>query len=265
VLDADVDVTATYAVEAAPIDLMQSQVSENTESSIYNQKLPFTVELSMEGKLLKPDISFQLGLEDQAKSYAGGAVYGKIQSINQIESEVNKQVFALLILNRFMANNPFASAGGTTEGLVRTSVSRLLSEQLNKLTDQIDGLDINVGLKSYEDFSTGERQGRTDLNLGISTDLLNDRVTVKVAGNITLEGAQQEQKDLSDIAGDVSLEYKLTEDGRFRIVTFRKEVYEALLQGEIIETGAGFILVEDFDKFGEIFQRREKKTQESDE
>jgi len=265
VLDAEVDVTAGYAVEAAPIDLMQSQASESTESSIYNQKLPFTVELSMQGKLLKPDISFQLGIEDRAKSYAGGAVYGKIQSINQVESEVNKQVFALLILNRFMANNPFASAGGTTEGLVRTSVSRLLSEQLNKLTDQIQGLDINVGLKSYEDFSMGERQGRTDLNLGLSTDILNDRVTVKVAGNITLEGTQQEQKDLSDIAGDVSLEYKLTEDGRFRIVTFRKEVYEALLQGEIIETGAGFILVEDFDKFGEIFQRRDNKAKKADE
>jgi len=259
VLDADVDVTAIHAVEAAPIDLMQSQLSENTESSVYNQKLPFTVELSMQGKLLKPDISFQLGIEDKSKSYAEGAVYGKIQSINQFESEVNKQVFALLLLNRFMEDNPFASTGGTTEGIVRTSASKLLSDQLNKWSDQISGLDINVGLKSYEDFSQGDPQGRTDLNLGLSKNLLDDRVTVNVAGNVTLEGANQEQRDLSDIAGDVSLEYKLTEDGRYRIVTFRKEVYEALLQGEIIETGAGFIIVEDFDKIRELFQKRGRR------
>jgi hypothetical protein len=265
VLDADVHVTATHAVDAAPIDLMQSQSSENTESSIYNQKLPFIVVLNMQGKLLKPDITFQLGIEDKAKSYAGGAVYGKIQSINQFESEVNKQVFALLLVNRFMEDNPFASAGGTTEGIVRTSVSKLLSDQLNKWTDQISGLDINVGLKSYEDFSTGDRQGRTDLNLGLSKNFLDDRITVNLAGNVTLEGTNQEQKDISDIAGDVSLEYKLTEDGRFRIVTFRKEVYEALLQGEIIETGAGFIIVEDFDKIGELFQKDPRKKDAIDE
>ncbi len=255
VLNANIDLTALYQIETAPLDLMQSTASQNAESNIYKQKLPFIVILNMEGELLSPDISFELDMDDQAKSYAGGAVYGKIRSVNQDESEVNKQVFALLILKRFMVNNPFSSAGGSTEGTVRTSVSRLLSDQLNRLTDQIAGVDLNVDLKSYEDYSSGDKQGRTDLNLGLATKLFDDRVTVKVASNIHLEGAEKQQNSLTDFAGDVSVEYKLTEDGRFRLVTFRKEVYEALLQGEIIETGAGFIVVKDFDKFREIFQK----------
>jgi translocation and assembly module TamB len=258
ILGAQADLTAVYEIETSPLELMQNQVTDNAQMNIYKQKLPFLVNLHMEGELLSPEISFTLDMEDEAKGYASGSVYGKIQAINQEESQVNKQVFSLLILQRFIAENPFASSSGSTEGKVRSSVSKILSDQLEKLTDQIEGIDIDVGLKSYEDYSTGEQQGRTDLNLGVSKQFLDDRITVKVAGNVNLEGGEQ-QRNLTDIAGDVSLEYKLTEDGRFRLVTFRKEVYEELLQGEVIETGAGFIIVKDYDKFREIFRKNKEE------
>ena len=265
VLNAQVDLTAVYELETAPIELMQNQVVDETQLNVYKQKLPFIVNLHMQGELLKPDITFSLDMEDDAKGFASGTVYGKIQAINQEEAQLNKQVFSLLILQRFMADNPFASSSGSTEGAVRSSVSKILSDQLDKLTDQIEGIDIDIGLKSYEDYSTGEAQGRTDLNLGLSKQFLNDRIIIKVAGNINLEGSEQ-QRNLSDFAGDVSLEYKLTEDGRFRLITFRKEVYEELLQGEIIETGAGFIIIKDFDKFKEIFRKnREENWNETDD
>jgi hypothetical protein len=42
--------------------------------------------------------------------------------------ELNKQVFALLLLNRFIGENPFAESGGTTvSSLARESASKILS------------------------------------------------------------------------------------------------------------------------------------------
>src|SRR5690606_17954777 len=108
------------------------------------------------------------------------------------ESELNKQVFALIVLGRFVAENPFASAaGGSVESMARNSVSQLLSAQLNNLAgDLIAGVELNFDLQSTDDYSTGSLQNRTDLNVGVSKRLLNDRLKVTVGSNFEIEGAQ---------------------------------------------------------------------------
>ncbi len=71
---------------------------------------------------------------------------------------MNKQVFALLLLNRFIREDPFitGNSGSTAEGLPRQSVSKLLTEQLNRLASGlIEGVDINFDVQSEEDYSTG--------------------------------------------------------------------------------------------------------------
>ena len=83
---------------------------------------------------------------------------------------MNKQVFSLLLLNRFIADNPFNSSGGSFNAgvLARQSVSKLLTEQLNRLADDlVAGVDLNFDVLSSEDYTTGERRDRTDLNVGL--------------------------------------------------------------------------------------------------
>ncbi len=65
----------------------------------------------------------------------------------------------------------------TAGTVARQSVSRLLSEQLNSLAaDLVSGVDLNFDLASTEDYTTGSRQNRTDLNVSVSKELLNDRL-----------------------------------------------------------------------------------------
>jgi hypothetical protein len=40
---------------------------------------------------------------------------------------------------------------------------------------------------------------------------------------------------------------------------YRKDEYQVALQGQIIETGVGFIITLDYDKFSEIFQKSKEK------
>jgi hypothetical protein len=80
-------------------------------------------------------------------------------------------VFALLLLNRFIGENPFASeSGGTTvSSLARESASKILSQQLNNLAgDLISGVELNFDLVSSQDYTTGQLENKTDLNVGIS-------------------------------------------------------------------------------------------------
>ena len=185
----------------------------------------------------------------------------KLQQLRNEEAEMNKQVFALLLLNRFVGENPFDSGSGlSAESLARQSVSKILSQQLNNLTeDLIEGVDLNFDLESTEDYTSGQKNTRTDLNVGVSKRLLNDRLKVSVGSNFGIEGDARQNENTTNIAGDVTIDYNLSKDGRYMLRAYRKDEYQVALQGQIVETGVGFIITLDYDKFREIFQRSKEK------
>jgi hypothetical protein len=91
------------------------------------------------------------------------------------------------------------------------------------------------------------------LQLGISKNLFKDRLVVKLAGNIDIEGAAATEKDITDYIGDLALEYKLTPDGRFRVTGFRNSNYD-MIDGELVETGAGLIYIKDYNTLRELLK-----------
>jgi translocation and assembly module TamB len=258
-LNARMDMSAMYKVETAPIDLLSAQLTgaDQTEVNRFKQRLPFMVYLNIKGELLKPEIDFRLDMPMADRNYGGGIVYSRLQDINTRESDLNKQVFALLLLKRFISDNPLESQGASSmEGTARTSVSKLLTEQLNRLSQNVRGVELSFDVKSYEDYSSGKAQGSTQLQLGLSKNLFNDRLVVKVAGNVGIEG-EDTGNEVTDYIGDLALEYKLTEDGRFRITGFRNSNYD-MIDGELTETGAGLIYVKDYDLLSELFKANAK-------
>ena len=260
---ANVSITAIYKLETAPIDLLNDQLGNLSAEvrNTYKQRIPFETELIMKGELLKPNISFNIVLPEGNNSVSTeiiNATQAKLTQLRQEPDELNKQVFALLLLNRFIGENPFASeSGGTTaQGLARESASKILSQQLNNLAgDLIKGVELDFNLDSTEDYTTGQKQNRTDLNVGLSKTLLNDRLKVTVGSSFGLEGPKQENENQSTIGGDLSADYKLTKDGRYKLRAYRKNKFQVALQGQVVETGVGFIITIDYNKFRELFHR----------
>jgi translocation and assembly module TamB len=251
--EADVDITAVYTVKAAVLDLIQNQLAgiSQEERNKYKQELPIQVYLMMKGKLLKPDIHFKLDLPPDKRGVLSGTVYAKLNELNGQESELNKQVFALLVLGRFIQENPLASAGGNggLSDFARSSASQILSAQLNRLSEQyLAGANLNVGLDSYQDYSTGNAEGRTQLKLALSKQVFDERVTVQVGGDVDLEGRRSQQNSLNNFAGDLKVLYKLTEDGRWQLQVFRQNSYEGAIDGDITKTGVGVVFMIDYDK-----------------
>ncbi len=261
-MNANIDVTAVYVANTAPIDLMQSSLAGRSPQDVtrYKEKLPFQVSLHMTGALLKPVISFGIALPDrQAAQWPD--VTSQLQQESQDPNELNKQVFALLLLGRFVQENPFVSSGGGggLEDQVRSSASSILTDQLNRLAASlIKGVDVNFNLTSGTDYTSGQASEQTNLNVGVSKRLLNDRLRVSVGSNFELEGPSNTNQNTSNIAGDVSVDYQLTKDGRYILRVYRLNEYEGVLEGQVVETGLSFILTFDYNKFSELFTGRKR-------
>jgi translocation and assembly module TamB len=257
---AQVNINATYTANTASIDLVEPQLVGRSPAEInrYKQRLDFIVMLSMTGEILKPVLQFDIALpETQAAQWRD--VNERLEELRRDDAEMNKQVFALLLLNRFVSENPFQSAAGTSNpvsSFARQSVSRLLSEQLNNLAGNlIKGVDLNFGVMSQEDFTTGERLNRTDLTVGVSKQLMNDRLRISVGSNFELEGPQNTNASKSNIAGDVQVDYQLSRDGRYMLRAYRRNQYDFIVEGQVVETGVSFIFSLDFDSLRELFRK----------
>lgn len=261
--EATLNITAIYKTNAAPIDLLQQQLAGlgNAEMNMYKQQIPFNTHLKLKGELLKPEIKFDILLNDTNPSVPTSVIdntKAKLEQLRNQESEMNKQVFALLLLNRFIGENPFESqAGVSTSTMAIQSVSGLLTQQLNNLAaDLIQGVDINFGLDTTEDYSSGNKNTRTDLSVNISKKLLNDRLKVSIGSDFGLDGEARQNEKMTNIAGDINIDYMLSKDGRYMLRAYRKNQYQVALQGQIIETGVGFIITMDYNEFKNIFQKK---------
>jgi translocation and assembly module TamB len=255
-LDAEIDISGIYSVRTSPLELVGDQVSEQTRQQ-YRRPLTFQVYLNMKGKLLEPEINFTLDMPPDQRGAFGGVIYRRVQQLNEQETELNKQVFSLLILNRFIAENPFdISEGGGLSARARSSASRIMTQQLNALSGKyLRGLVISFEIESYEDYTEDGTIGRTELQLQVSQRFLDDRIIVELGGNVDLEGERKKQIELMDIAGDIAVEYLITQDGRYRLRGFRETEYHGLVDGEITTTGLSLVMTRDFNTFVELFRK----------
>ncbi|MVN78009.1 hypothetical protein GO988_16890 [Hymenobacter sp. HMF4947] len=262
--NADLNLTAIYKVKAAPADLLAAQGTlDATAQNVSRNGLNFNVLLKVTDQLSKPTIGFDITLPQSSLNSAVGneveAVLGNLRQPNQT-SELSKQVFSLLVLGRFIQQNPFQSAAG--EGIVasqlRGSVSQVLTDQLQSLTGKyLSGLGLDLGVTNQADYSSGSNGSRTDLNVAVRRQLLNNRLTVRLGTDVPLSGGtgnQTSNSNVSNFAGDLSLEYTLLADGRLRLRAFRQNAYEDI-DGAIVRTGAALVFQRDYSSFQELFAK----------
>jgi translocation and assembly module TamB len=263
-LEANVDITAIFTQRTSAGELMANQMSAGQEQSVaLRQQYPFLVYLKMKGNLMEPVINFELDLPPEHRNAMDGSIMARINQINQNESELNKQVFALLILGSFVQENPFAAltgGGGGLSGTARTSASQILSQQLNRISDRyIRGVDINFEVESFVDFTNGEAAGRTELQMEVSRDFFDDRVRITVGGNIELED-ETRRREATEIAGDFNIEYLLTPSGNLILRGFRKKNYGDIFDDQVIDTGIALMFSRSYNRFRDLFKKEEETT-----
>jgi translocation and assembly module TamB len=267
--DADVDITAIYAIKTSPMDLMSAELSGSStaEKNAYRKQLHFDVEMNMKGSLLNPKITFALDMADKEKGAFGGQVYSKISNLNNSDvGELNKQVFALLVLNKFLPSGPSLNSNDGSSGavntLARNSVNQALADQLNGLSGKyVKGAELNFDIQSDDEYAGTSVQQNTAVNVGLKKEFLNNRVSVQVGSSINVENnaALAGQGNSSSFSGDAVIEYKLTDDGRYKLKAFRENQYDGLIDGLLYITGLGVQYTRSYDTFRELISSPKKE------
>ena len=258
--DANLKASAVYKVETSATGLMASQIAgaDQSVASKFRQELDFLVYLNVDGELMQPVLSFNLDMPEEEQGAIGGQVYGRVQQLNLQEGELNKQVFSLLVLNKFFPESGSDGSGGGTATIARDNLNNALSDQLNLLSDRIlgkSGLELDFGLDSFTDYQGENPQDRTQLSVAAQKKLLDDRLIVRVGSDLDIQGSDQSPGETNPLIGNVSLEYLLTENGRFRLKGFRLNRFDNVIDGQLIVSGIALIFTQEFNKFKELFEK----------
>ncbi|WP_405608786.1 translocation/assembly module TamB domain-containing protein [Polaribacter sp. Asnod1-A03] len=272
--DAKLDISTTYTLKTSALSLMASQISgeDSSVQNKYKQVLPFNVYLNIAGELLQPKISFNLDMPEDEQGAISGQVYERVQEVNQQEDELNKQVFSLLVLNRFYPDSGSDGSSGGFATIARDNLNDAISGQLNSFSDKIlgsSGVQLDFGLNSFTDYQGDTPTDRTQLDVAAQKKLFNDRLTVRVGSEIDIQGSSQTEEE-SPLIGNVSLEYKLTEDGRYSLKGFRKSEFENVIDGQTFVSGVALIFTKEFNEFQQLWDsilnsKKDKKAKEEKE
>jgi hypothetical protein len=74
----------------------------------------------------------------------------------------------------------------------RNSVNGLLASQLNNMSAKyVQGFDLDFGLTSYEDYTEGTGNTRTELDVQVSKKLMNDRLEVEAMGSFNFDSEKE--------------------------------------------------------------------------
>ncbi|TYB79889.1 translocation/assembly module TamB [Bizionia myxarmorum] len=256
-LDAKLDVKAIYQVESSASSLM-APVYSGSDPAVkgkFRQVLPFYVYLNIDGHLMEPEINFNLDMPEDKQGAIGGQVYGRIQQLNSQEDELNRQVFSLLVLNRFYPDPGSDGSSGGVASIARDNLNDAVSDQLNMFSDKLlgsSGFELDFGLNSFTDYQGTSPQQRTQLDIAAQKKLFDDRLIVRVGSEVDIEGSSSTGEE-TPIIGNVSIEYLLTESGRYRLKGFSRNEFENVIDGQTVVSGIAVIFTQEFNKYNELW------------
>ncbi|MFW5793527.1 MAG: translocation/assembly module TamB domain-containing protein [Bacteroidota bacterium] len=243
--DANIDLNALYRVRTSLYDLMM----EVDSSDVYRRRVPVDVVLDIGQTLFNPEIKFDINLpaSDETTKEA-------VERLITTEQEMNRQVFSLLVLNRFLptATMQYNTALGLGVG---TTSSELLSNQLSNWLSQISS-EVDIGFN----YRPGDEISDQEFEMALSTQLFDDRVIID--GNLGVAGEKHASSQrTSNVIGDVNVEVKVTPEGKFRVKAFnRSNTADVLNQNADYTQGIGVFYRKEFDSLKELFKKsRENK------
>lgn len=248
--EAQLDITAAYRTRTRLYDLF----SGIDTSDVYKKRIPVDLKLQMRQAMLNPEIKFDIDLptaDEDTRSKVRSLLYVSDQQENI--DELNRQVFSLLVLNRFLL--PQSSDGDVetsgSAGVGAITSSELLSNQLSNWLSRISN-DFDIGVN----YTPGDDLSNQELELALSTQIFNDRLTIDSNFGLSdRSSVSSSTQNTNNLIGDVTLEYKISKDGKIRVKAFNISNQFSLEEINSPYTqGVGLFYKEEYDSLGEFIE-----------
>ena len=224
---------------------MRSSVSRDGKNS---RMVTFNVGVNLTNRL--EDLGFTFTLE----APEDGAVQDELAAMSA--EEKNKLAVTMLVTGLYIAESN--ASGGLN---ANNALNSFLQGQINNIAGSaLKTIDLNFGMEKTEQ---GENGGSgMDYNFQFAKRFWNNRFRIVIGGKISTGNTANQDESFID---NVSLEYRLDNSGTRYVKVFHDRKYANVLEGEIVETGAGIVLRKKVSRVGELFIFKKKKKKDSEE
>jgi hypothetical protein len=283
--DANINIQAIY--EAENVHFSDLGIPTLQSANVKAYRGPVWVIATLQNKLMKPEISFQIELPPNSTIKNDYDAISALQAIENDPGELNKQASLLVAFDQFgpMSNSTATfDAGTAASGIFVNSISGFVSNQLTKqliaFLRKVDPtLHVNFNASVYNGYNaiaaatvgatdpTRTSYDRTNLNLSVGKSFLNERLTFTLGNAVDVGlSAQQASASPFQFLPNATLEYKLTRDGRVLASIFYRDSYNYTSASHTENSsGASLSYQRSFDHFSELFGKKKKKKEKPKE
>lgn len=225
------------------VDKIKANVTQEGQNS---RLISFDVALNVTGTLNEMNVAFDLSTTDDV------TVQNELQSMSA-EQRAN-QAMNLLLYNVY--------TGPGTKGNASLSGNPLYSFLESKLNswvaNNVKGVDISFGIDQYDRTIDGSSSTTTSYSYKVSKTLFDDRIKIVVGGNYSTD-ANSDENLSQNLINDISFEYMLNRSGSMYVRLFRHTGYESILEGEVTQTGVGFVYKRKLRSLRDLFRFGRRK------
>ena len=219
---------------------VRSSVADNNKNS---RMVTFNVGVNLTNRLENLGFTFTLEAPED------GAVQNELAAMSA--EERNKLAVTMLVTGLYIAEGN--SASGNFDA--NSALNSFLQSEINNIAgNALKTIDVNFGMETNDLGDSG--QSRTDYNFQFAKRFWNNRFRVVIGGKISTGNTAKQNESFID---NVSLEYRLDNSGTRYIKIFHDKKYASILEGEVIETGAGIVLRKKVSRIGELFIFKKRK------
>ena len=227
------------AISLTATERMRATVSGDGQSP---RSVNFDVGVQVKDHLETPALQFILEApEDQSMSdelSAKGA------------EERGKLAVSMLVTGMYLGS----SSNGKMNVNMGSALNSFLQSEINNIAGSaLKSVDLSIGMDSYDENGAEGGGSRTDYSFRFAKRFYNDRIQVVLGGRIST-GDHINNGQAQPFIDNVSVEYRLDNSGSRYVKLFHNKNYESLLEGEIIETGAGIVLRRKMRYLRELFK-----------
>jgi hypothetical protein len=187
------------------------------------------------------NVAFDLSTDDDI------TVQNELQSMSS-EQRAN-QAMNLLLYGVYSGSGTSGNAN-----LSGNALYSFLASQLNTwAANSIKGVDVSFGMDQYNRTLDGSTSTATNYSYKVSKSLFDDRFKIVVGGKYSTD-ADVDENFAQNLISDISFEYLLNDAGSMYVRLFRHTGYESILEGEITQTGVGFVVKRKIRRLIDIFR-----------
>jgi hypothetical protein len=267
--DAEINIKASYMAEQVRMSTLFGDANSATVSGVSSDILreisDVAVQCRLTGTLSQPNPSFEIILPANSPVKNNPTVDSRLKAINRDPLEVSKQSTYLIVFKSFAPQAAIVSSD-LNEELINNTISGVINSILSSSVQNFfykllgSSMDVNFNYSRISATTTGTTPSdpsttstsdyRENVSLEFIKSLLNDKLVITFGSDFNFSTGNRSATGSQSFLflPDVTVEYKITPDGKFRTSFFYRSSFDALsTTGRRDRTGGNISYRTEFD------------------